>query len=156
MIFRKLIFFIAGWRNIGHGCVGARNNKFLHLKYGGQSGFVRAFRMIHTGQKLGCTLSAKSNWGCSNHHRTNMYVTDLFNKVMYPSPVLTKPYQSGGWYHLPGYYTNSRQLVFSDVGTRFIYRNQDMRVWYGEDLYGYTESDNHGVTCFIAQFYFVD
>ena len=136
--------------------MGAKGDKFKSLKYPGPSGFVRAFRMFHTHKNIGCYKGARSNWGCSFHHRTNMYVTDVFNIVMYPSPVLTKPYQSGGWYRLPGYYTNSPQLGFSDVGTRFIYQNQEIRIWYGEDLYGHTEKDNHGETCFVAEFYFVD
>jgi hypothetical protein len=91
-----------------------------------------------------------------------MYVTGTrtsknpSNVIMYPSPVLTKPFQAGGWYHLAGYHQNSPQLVFDDVGTRYIYKNQQMRVWYGEDLYGYTENDNRGRVCFRAFFYFVN
>jgi hypothetical protein len=84
-----------------------------------------------------------------------MYVTDVKNIVMYPSPVLVKPYQSGGWYHIPGYFANSHQLAFSDVGPRYMYSGHQMRVWYGEDLYGYTESDNHGLTCFKAEIFVV-
>ena len=60
---------------------------------------------------------------------------------MHPLPVLTQPYQSGRWYRLPGYGHNSPQLVFSDVGTRFIYQNQDIQIWYGEDLYDQTVSN---------------
>ena len=81
-----------------------------------------------------------------------MYVTDINNFVMYPSPVLTKPFQAGGWYRLPGYSFNSPFLVLSDVGTRFIYHGQTIVVWYGEDLYNYTEGDNHGLTCFNVFF----
>ncbi|XP_028390700.1 uncharacterized protein LOC114515610 [Dendronephthya gigantea] len=143
------------WRNIGKGCAGARDNKFASLTYKGPPGFVSAFRLTHTHGKVGCVGSAKTNWGCNGHYRTDMYVTDVRNAVMYPSRVLTKPHHHGGWYHLPGYFENSPQLVFSDVGTRFIYRGQQMRVWYGEDLYGYTEHDNHGSTCFTAELYFV-
>ncbi|XP_028412463.1 uncharacterized protein LOC114535291 [Dendronephthya gigantea] len=148
-------FCAAEWRTVGYGCVGARDTKFLALRYTGQSGFVSAFRMTHTSGKLGCYQAAQSNWGC-NHQGLNMFVTDTENTIMYPSPVLTKPYKAGGWYRLPGYYHNSPQLVLSDVGTRFIYQNQAIRIWYGEDLYDYTESDNHGKTCFKAHFYFVN
>ena len=84
-----------------------------------------------------------------------MYVTDIYNAVMYPSPVLTKPFQSGGWYQLAGYNHVSPFLVFSDVGTRFIYHDQRIRVWYGEDLYNYSEGDNHGRTCFDVFLHFV-
>ncbi|XP_028411435.1 uncharacterized protein LOC114533995 [Dendronephthya gigantea] len=145
----------AGWREIGTGCVGSRGNHFALLTYKETSGFVSAFRLTHVRGRIGCSAGARTNWGCNSRHRTNMYVTDINNVVMYPSPVLTKPYQKGGWYHLPGYDENSPKLVFSDVGTRFIYSGQQIRVWYGEDLYGYTEADNHGLTCFKAELYFL-
>ncbi|XP_028410659.1 uncharacterized protein LOC114533347 [Dendronephthya gigantea] len=148
-------FCAAEWRDIGRGCAGSKGNHFALLTNRGASGFVKAFRLTHTRGKIGCYAGARTNWGCDSQHRTNMYATDVNNVVMYPSPVLTKSYKNGGWYHLPGYRENSPQLVFSDVGTRFIYSGQQMRVWYGEDLYGYSEHDNHGLTCFKAQLYFV-
>ena len=115
---------------------------------------MTAFKLTHVRGKIGCYAGGNTNWGCNGQHRTNMYVTDVKNIVMYPSPVLVKPYQDGGWYHMPGYFENSNQLVFSNVGTRYMYNGQQMRVWYGEDLYGYTEGDNHGYTCFHAEIYF--
>ena len=144
-----------GWVLIGYDCAGSKHNDFATFTYRGNNGFVNAIKLVHRSGKIGCHAKAHTNWGCSSNHRTNMYVTDIYNAVMYPSPVLTKPFQSGGWYHLPGYNHVSPFLVFSDVGTRFIYGGQTMRVWYGEDLYNYTEGDNHGFTCFQVYLHFV-
>ena len=33
-----------------------------------------------------------------------------------------------------------------------IFSGEELRVWFGEDLVGYTESDNHGTSC--ADVYF--
>ena len=143
-----------GWKSIGTGCVSARGNHFKLFTYHGPSGFVRALRLTHQSGKIGCAPGQFSNWGCNHVYRTNMFVTDVKNVVMYPSTVLVKT-AVGGWYLLPGYIENSPNLVFSDVGDRYIYNGQQMRVWYGEDLYDHTEYDNHGHTCFKVELYFV-
>lgn len=65
---------------------------------------------------------------------------------MYPHPSLVR-LQRGGKYDLPGYGLYSPQLVFSDPGFHYLYYGQRMRIWYGEDLFNYTEKDNHGFTC---------
>lgn len=78
--------------------------------------------------KVGCYAAAQSNWGCNDKLPGNMFVTDIFNAIMYSSNVLINLFHTGGWYRLPGYGHNSLQLVFSDVDTRFIYKNQDIRI----------------------------
>ena len=76
----------------------------------------------------------------------NLTVLDTKNHRIYPSPTLVNLH-SGGWYDLPGYHENSLELVFTEPGFRYLYSGQTFRIWYGEDLHGYTEHDNHGSTC---------
>ena len=104
---------------IGTGCVSARGNHFKMFTYRGPSGFVRALRLTHQSGKIGCAPWRFSNWGCDHVHRTNKFVTDIKNVVMYPSTVLVNLAGAGGWYQLPGYFENSPNLVFSDVGDAY-------------------------------------
>jgi hypothetical protein len=81
-----------------------------------------------------------------------LFISDTRNQRIYPSPTLIST-RTGGWYDLPGYGPNSPELVFSDPGFRYLYYGQKMRIWYGEDLYNYTEGDNHGYTCMDVYVY---
>ena len=79
-----------------------------------------------------------------------VYLTDTKNQIMYPSPALIKFGRYGGWYRLPylhRYGLHSPALPFYDPGSRYLHKGQKMRIWYGEDLYNFTEYDNHGHTC---------
>ena len=81
-----------------------------------------------------------------------LFISDTRNKVIYPSPSLISLH-TGGWYDLPGYSKNSPEIVFSDQGFRYLSNGQKIRIWYGEDLFGWTESDNHGFTCMDVYVY---
>ena len=55
-----------------------------------------------------------------------------------------------GKYSLAGYTTSSSVLVFCAqpvCNPLAVPANGELRLWYGEDLRGYTESDNSGETC---------
>ena len=65
---------------------------------------------------------------------------------IYPTHV-----RKSGWYNLPGYNYNSPEIVFS--GSRYLVHHMVIRIWYGEDLYGWTEWDNHGYTCMDVYIY---
>jgi hypothetical protein len=73
---------------------------------------------------------------------------------MYPSPKLIKVQH--GWYILHEYDAHAHELVFSDAGFRNLYNGLRMRIWYGEDLYDYSEADNHGRTCMDIYVYVAD
>ena len=139
------------WVRIGQGCVGARQNQYKEVTFTGSSCFVGAVKLVHYWGYVGCHASARSNWGCeAGRTELLMIVTDSMNQILYPSPRLVT-YGARGhkeWYTLPGYTSSSRELVFSDFGyPKYLKKGNKLRVWYGEDLYDYTESDNHGKTC---------
>ena len=81
-------------------------------------------------------------------------IVDATNQLMYPSPKLIKVQH--GWYILHGYDAHAHELVFSDAGFRNLYNGLRMRIWYGEDLYDYSEADNHGRTCMNIYVYVAD
>ena len=84
-----------------------------------------------------------------------MIITDAKDGIIYPSPRLVTV-NSGGWYTLPGYTSSSPMLILTDFGNpKYLIRNEKLRIWYGEDLKGSTESDNHGSTCMDIYAYFI-
>ena len=55
----------------------------------------------------------------------------------------------GLWYRLPGEHSKLSSSVFlANVGYPFrLINGMMLKVWYGEDLKGYTEHDNRGRVC---------
>ncbi len=57
-------------------------------------------------------------------------------------------HSAGKWAKIPGYNAFSPEIVQSRFSGPFnIHRGHQYRVWYGEDLVNYTESDNGGRVC---------
>ena len=115
-------------------------------------------KLVHRSGYVSCSAAASSgsNWGCSGSSTAlAMIVTDARNRIIYPSPRLVTV-NSGGWYTLPGYTSSSPELILTDFGNpKYLITNEKLRIWYGEDLKGYTESDNHGSTCMDIYAYFI-
>ena len=78
--------------------------------------------------------------------------SDTRNKRIFPSPTFVTPV-TGNWYELQGYTENSPFLTFAAPGCQWLHRGQKFRIWYGEDLAGYTEGDNRGQTCMDEEIY---
>jgi len=52
------------------------------------------------------------------------------------------------WYVLPGFESDSVFLVFHDFANpEFLQENQELQLWYGEDLENFNEDNNEGQTC---------
>ncbi|XP_046850235.1 uncharacterized protein LOC124443759 [Xenia sp. Carnegie-2017] len=135
------------WRTIASNkCIGAKGNKYAEFTYLGLSRFIVALRLDHTSGSVGCTLTTHTNWGCPLHPM-NVIITDSKNKRIFPAPSLITPTTDGNWYSLPGYTENSPSITFAVPGYQWLYHGQIFRIWYGEDLLGYTEQDNQGRTC---------
>ena len=89
-----------------------------------------------------------NNWKFNN---LGVFMTNSRNHPIVPqSPTYPENYRGKGWYTLNGYTPESR-LVLLDAGHSYrghrIRRGETLRVWYGEDLYNYTEGDNGGRSC---------
>ena len=97
-----------------------------------------------------------SNWGCdAGDSPLVTIVTDAKNEIIYPPPRLVTV-DSRGWYTLPGYTSSSPTLILTDFGNpKHLITNEKLRIWYGEDLKGYTEHDNHGSTCMDIYAYLI-
>ena len=128
-------------------CFGAKGDDFGRFSYHGNI-FVRSFKLVHRSGKVSC-LKTRANsysyWGCWRNPHLAAILTDQSNNILAPDASIV---QGNGRYNLPGYSSSSSELVFEKSGKpHVIFANNELRLWYGEDLRGHTEEDNDGKTC---------
>ena len=128
-------------------CFGAKGDDFGRFSYHGNI-FVRSFKLVHRSGKVSC-LKTRANsysyWGCWRNPHLAAILTDHSNNILAPDASIV---QGNGRYNLPGYSSSSSELVFEKSGKpHVIFANNELRLWYGEDLRGHTEGDNAGKTC---------
>ena len=128
-------------------CFGAKGDDFGRFSYHGNI-FVRSFKLVHRSGKVSC-LKTRANsysyWGCWRNPHLAAILTDQSNNILAPDASIV---QGNGRYNLPGYSSSSSELVFEKSGKpHVIFANNELRLWYGEDLRGHTEEDNDGETC---------
>ena len=128
-------------------CFGAKGDDFGRFSYHGNI-FVRSFKLVHRTGKVSC-LKTRANsysyWGCWRNPKLAAILTDQNNHILAPDASIV---QGNGRYNLPGYSSSSSELVFEKSGKpHVIFANNELRLWYGEDLRGHTEEDNDGKTC---------
>ncbi|XP_031573799.1 uncharacterized protein LOC116307667 [Actinia tenebrosa] len=120
-----------------------------------RSGLVAAIKLEHVSGHIACATGQAYNsyWGCANHkglapNPFNAVVTDQHNQVIFPKTNQIG-YAPSIWYRVPfADTTSSKEIVFTDFAQPFYFpKYKQMRIWYGEDLKGITESDNHGRVC---------
>ncbi len=130
-------------------CFGARGNQYGRFTYG-RNIFVSQFMFVHRSGTVSCAKSSKNNysyWGCNPTSGSLAAVlTDQQNKIL--APAASKVNSKHGWYTLAGYTASSSILVFcAPKKPHCVFANTELRLWYGEDLRGYTENDNAGKAC---------
>ena len=126
-------------------CFGAKGNQFGRFSYH-RNIFVSSFMLVHRSGKVSCKKSQYSYWGCTpDANDFGVLLTDQNNKILAPE---ASTVNKGGGYKLAGYSSSSSILVFcAKKKPQCIFANNELRLWYGEDLRGFTESDNGGKTC---------
>ena len=131
-------------------CFGARGNQYGRFTTFNRNIFVSQFMLVHRTGTVSCAKSNKayySYWGCAaNHVNLIAVLTDKQNRIL--APDASKVNSKHGWYNLSGYTSSSSVLVFcAPKKPHCVFANSELRLWYGEDLFGHTESDNGGKTC---------
>ena len=78
-----------------------------------------------------------------------MVITTSDDKRIILSPAeFIKKGQRGKWARIPGYDSFSKEIVLNPFAKPYpVLAGQQLRLWYGEDLDDYTESDNGGKVC---------
>ena len=130
-------------------CFGAKGNAFggftIHRNM-----FVSSFMLVHRSGKVSCNTRASrffSYWGCPpNDGNLLTLLTDQKNNIL--APEASSVNRQSGRYSLAGYTSSSSALVFCAAKKpHCVFAKSELRLWYGEDLFGHTESDNGGRTC---------
>ena len=127
-------------------CFGARGNQYGRFTSINRNLFVSSFMLVHRTGTVTCNKSQYSYWGCTpNNGGLAVVLTDKQNGILAPDSSKVNKY---GWYNLAGYTSSSSALVFcAPKKPHCVFANTEIRLWYGEDLRGYSESSNNGKTC---------
>ena len=114
------------------------------------------FKLVHQSGYVSCDTNSVrhwSFWGCGEHPSLKKHVdpviTTRSNQILLPlSPFFThRVHGRGKWSELPGYNSRSKEIVLPFFSPYSVRSGQQFRLWYGEDLAGYTEGDNGGNVC---------
>ena len=134
-------------------CFGARNNqpgRFIAPA----TGRLAAVKLVHLYGFVSCNVPNANHWsfwGCGYgaSRMVNVVITTAFNSIILPpSQFMQFAHSAGKWSKIPGYDSFSPVLVLSRFSSTYhVYAGHQYRVWYGEDLVGFTESDNGGRVC---------
>lgn len=84
-----------------------------------------------------------SNWGCASA-KVSIALTTEGDNIVFPNGLNRR----WPWYNVNGFTSNSNELVLTNPTTgNKVEKGQTLRLWYGEDLVHYTETDNGGKSC---------
>lgn len=127
-------------------CFGAEGDKYGAFTYG-KDAFIWAFMLKHRSGDVTCNgFASKSPWGCPpNEQFIRTFLTDDRNTIIGPqfSERVAQTY-----YKLPGYSSSSPYLIFFMGKSAYgLHHMAELRIWYGEDLFNTSESDNGGRSC---------
>jgi len=130
-------------------CFGGKGDSFGKFTYD-KNIFVSSFMFVHRTGTVTCNKSQYSYWGCAPNHKNLAVILTVLadNQEKILAPAASKVDARTGWYNLESYHSSSSILVFCvPKKPHCIFANSELRLWYGEDLKGSTESDNGGRTC---------
>ena len=135
-------------------CFGARDNKYgsFSVPYGGK---IAAVKLIHLTGYVTCQvgfITYWSFWGCGKNpgvkKHVSLAITTTSNTLLIPpNPFFTYNGGAGKWSELAGYNSFSPEIILPRFSPYTVNSGQELRLWYGEDLVGHTESDNGGLVC---------
>ena len=134
-------------------CFGARSNSYGSFT-APTGGNLVAVKLVHRFGYVSCDDRDGifwSFWGCGEHHAlkamVDTVITDDHNRILMPPTQLEKSIDGLKWYKIPGYNSQSPEIVLSRFSPTSVARGQRLRLWYGEDLANLSEGDNGGKVC---------
>ena len=134
-------------------CFGAKDDQFgrFHIKSDHKN--LAAVKLVPLYGYVSCDtrhVSYWSYWGCGSHRealgKINVVITNSENEVLLP-PSKFIVNDRVKLSRIPGYDSLSTELVLSFFSPSHVDYNQELRVWYGEDLMKTDEVDNGGTAC---------
>ena len=135
-------------------CFAAKGEGFGRFYVSG--GRLAAIKLVHLYGYVSCHVhrpSYWSYWGCNDNlsrgvnNLVNVVITDSSNHILLPS-IEFQVHSDIKWYRVPGYKSLSPELVLPFFSSpKLVHSNQELRVWYGEDLANVSDLDNGGRVC---------
>ena len=138
-------------------CFGAKNNKYGAFKMT-KTGRVKSMKLVRRSGSIRCDLiTSASYWGCILSYPKNSLMTIItnanqqalfppFNKLKETKPLALCKKKHFYALKLVGH--KSKNLVYDNLASPLpLARNQELRIWYGQDWIGCLEFDNSGATC---------
>ena len=145
------------WRKVNKSpvCFEAKGNRFGRFYV--PEGRLAAIKLVHLYGYVSCHVrgpSFWSYWGCGDNTwmgintQVNVVITNSSDHILLPPSKFLK-HRNAKWYWVPGYNSLSRELVLPFFSSpKLVHSNQELRVWYGEDLANLSwERDNGGNVC---------
>ncbi|XP_044180689.1 uncharacterized protein LOC122961902 [Acropora millepora] len=120
------------------------------------NGSLVAVKLVHRFGYVSCQVYDGENWsfwGCGElkykgvNRMVDTVITDDHNRILMPPTQFEKIIGSTKWYKIPGYNSQSPEIVLSRFSPTSVYRGKRLRLWYHEDLINSTEGDNGGKVC---------
>ena len=149
------VYFTDRWQKQNNApvCFGAKSGQFGRFYVKTAFKRVAAVKLVHLYGYVSCDtrhVSYWSYWGCGLYReglgKINVVKTNSDNQVLLP-PSEFIVNDGVKLSRIPGYDSLSTELVLSFLSPSHVDYNQELRVWYGEDLMNAGEGDNGGTAC---------
>ena len=136
-------------------CFGAKGDSYSWFTVP-INGSLVAVKLVHRFGYVSCDVKFRKNWsfwGCGEHKYKGLnrlvdtVITDDHNRILMPPTQLEKNIDDLKWYKIPGYNSQSPEIVLSRFSPTSVHRGKRLRLWYGEDLTNLSEEDNGGKVC---------
>jgi len=134
-------------------CFGARKNTFgsFSVPYGGK---ITAVKLVHLSGYVTCDrrkFSYWSFWGCGKRpavkDHVGVVITNSTSYIITPQSPFLKSTPPGKFSNLPRFKSFSPEIILPRFSPFPVISGEELRLWYGEDLVGFTEHDNDGRVC---------
>jgi len=126
-------------------CYGTKGDQFGEFEMS-NTGVLIGLKLVHRSGNVFCNINNRppSYWGCGKTKWLFTAVTDVKNRVIFPTSTRT----SHVYPDFPGYHDKSKELNFINrCSSVYVHKGQLLRIWYTEDLYKITVQDNGGKHC---------
>lgn len=130
-------------------CIGTKNDSF-GVFYTPFNAAVKSFQLVHIsgGVAWGGELKWRGMWGDLLDNHIELHITDSKNKRLAPPGNYTMAVPEYLRYDLPGQLNNATSIRMPEFNPRLMAsKNEEFRIWYGQDLVKKEEDNSHGATC---------
>ena len=122
-------------------CFGAKNNTFgrFEVEF---SGSINAVKLVHLNGMVSCAGNSGAKWACRKAGKIlRVFITDASNTIIVPRA-------QDRSYKIPGYNSSSSEIIITDIpNPLYLSSGQDLRLWFGYDLFYHDEDNNNGTLC---------